>query len=173
MPTPSAARATVEETLVLVLFDLASQLNKLGEGLAARANLTTRQWLVLLQIAGDPNFTNPEQARRDPAAGVMASDLADARGVSRATVSVLVAQLVRKGLVRHEAHAGDRRRKGLFLTASGRAAITSLEAARRDANRVLLGHLSEAERRSLLDALDGCLRQLWLTNEAGREVAVR
>jgi len=41
---------------VLSVLDLSNQLGKLGEGLAAHAGLTTQQWLVLLQVAGDPNF---------------------------------------------------------------------------------------------------------------------
>jgi DNA-binding MarR family transcriptional regulator len=173
MAPKASARATVEETVVLVLFDLANQLSKLGENLAARADLTAQQWLVLLQVGGDPNFSNPDPVRRDAARGVMASEIADARGVSRATISVLVSQLTRKGLIRQEAHPGDRRRKGLFLTGQGRAALTRLEASRRDANRLLLGHLSDDERRTLLTALQGSLRQLWLTNDAGRIVSTR
>jgi hypothetical protein len=56
MPRALPGTASVEESIVLTLFDLSNHLGKLGEGLAGRAGLTTQQWLLLLQVAGDPNF---------------------------------------------------------------------------------------------------------------------
>jgi DNA-binding MarR family transcriptional regulator len=167
MPRAVPARPSVEETIVLVFFDLANELGKLGEEIAARAGLTTQQWLVLLQVAGDPNFVGPDTGLRSPARGVMASEIAEARGVSRANVSGLVCQLIRKGLVEQRAEPGDRRRKGLFVTTDGRAALASLEGVRRRANRALLADLSAGERRQLLGSLQRCLRRLWLAKDAG------
>ena len=84
-----------------------------GERLAAEAGLTTQQWIVLLQIAGDPNF--PGAPRRRPV-GVLPSEIAAARGVSRATVSAIVSALLERGLVeqiaddtQNAAGAGDDR----------------------------------------------------------------
>lgn len=143
---------------MLAVLDLSNQLGKLGEGLAARAGLTTQQWLVLLQVAGDPNFYVPEgRAARSPG-GVLGSEIAEARGVSHANVSTLVAQLLGKGLVRQQPEVGDRRRKGLSITAKGRAALARLAASRRRANRVLLAELGEKERAVLLHSLRACLR---------------
>ncbi len=159
---------TIEGSIVLALFDLSNQLGKVGEGLAARAGLTTQQWLVLLQVAGDPNFHVPGGRSSLPPQGVMASEIADARGVSRASISALVAQLLAKGLVRHEATTGDRRRKHLFITTEGRAALRRLEAARRRANRTLLAGVAPAARAGLLDGLRSCLAQVWQAIEAGR-----
>ena len=85
-------------------------------------------------------------------------EIAEARGVSRASVSTLVAQLLAKGLIRQEAEAGDRRRKGLSVTAKGRASLARLEARRRRANRALLAELGAPERALLLHALRACLR---------------
>jgi len=143
---------------VLAVLDLSNQLGKLGEGLAAHAGLTTQQWLVLLQVAGDPNFHRPSGRAVLPTGGVLGSEIAEARGVSRASVSTLVAQLLGKGLIRRQAEASDRRRKGLSITAKGRAALARLDASRRRANRVLLAELSGKERVVLLRSLRACLR---------------
>ncbi len=143
---------------MLAVLDLSNQLGKLGEGLAAHAGLTTQQWLVLLQVAGDPNFHAPDGRGSRPKGGVLASEIAEARGVSRASVSTLVAQLLGKGLVRQQAEQGDRRRKGLSITAKGRAALARLDASRRHANRVLLAELDGKGRIALLHSLHACLR---------------
>ncbi|MEO8501283.1 MAG: MarR family transcriptional regulator [Vicinamibacteria bacterium] len=151
-------KASVEESIVLAVLDLSNQLGKLGEGLAAQAGLTTQQWLVLLQVAGDPNFHQPDGRPARMKGGVLGSEIAEARGVSRASVSTLVAQLLAKGLIRRQAEASDRRRKGLSITAKGRAALARLDASRRRANRVLLAELGARERVVLLDAVRACLR---------------
>jgi DNA-binding MarR family transcriptional regulator len=151
-------KASVEESIVLSVLDLSNQLGKLGEGLAAHAGLTTQQWLVLLQVAGDPNFHAPDGRATRAKGGVLGSEIALARGVSRASVSTLVAQLLAKGLIRKQAESGDRRRKGLSVTAKGRASLARLDASRRHANRVLLAELGADERAVLLHALRACLR---------------
>lgn len=160
--------ASVEESIVLAFFDLGNHLAKLGEGLAAHAGLTTQQWLVLLQVAGDPNFHAPDGRARLPVAGVTGSEIAEARGVTRANVSALVTQLLGKELLEQRPVAGDRRRRRLFVTPKGRAALARLEAGRRRANRALLARLSEAERAALLRALRACLDEVWHALEAGQ-----
>ena len=92
---------------MLAVLDLSNQLGKLGEGLAAHAGLTTQQWLVLLQVAGDPNFHVPDGRAVPAKGGVLGSEIALARGVSRASVSTLVAQLLGKGLIRRIQPAGS------------------------------------------------------------------
>jgi DNA-binding MarR family transcriptional regulator len=158
MPRAVPRKASVEESIVLAVLDLSNQLGKLGEGLAAHACLTTQQWLVLLQVAGDPNFHAPDGRAPRAGGGVLGSEIAEARGVSRASVSTLVAQLLAKGLIRREAEAGDRRRKGLSATAKGLASLARLDASRRRANRTLLAELGAKERDVFLHSLRACLR---------------
>lgn len=159
--------AAVEEGVVLALFDVANQLYKLGDAVAAGAGLTTQQWLVLLQIAGDPNFARPVRQSATSREETVGSAIARARGVSRANVSTLVSQLIAKGYVRQKEHARDRRRKALLVTEPGRRALASIERARREANRKLLGGLSTAERTRLLESLRACLEHLWATAAGG------
>jgi DNA-binding MarR family transcriptional regulator len=156
-PLPPFRRAEIEEAVVLAFFDLANHLSRRGEGLARRAGLTTHQWLTLLQIAGDPAFASGTRGAGD---GVLASAIAEARGVSRASVSAIVAGLLARGLVRQVAVPEDRRRRRLEVTEAGRRALGAIEPARRRANRALLAELSPRERRQLLGHLRSCLRAL-------------
>jgi DNA-binding MarR family transcriptional regulator len=97
----------------------------------------------------------------------MASEIAEARGVSRPNVSALVAQLMAKGFVRQKEEPTDRRRKRLFMTAKGRVALRRLEAGRRRANRALLADLAPDDRAALLQALRACLARAWRPSTRG------
>lgn len=155
---------------MLALFDLANHLQRRGERLAAMAGLTTQQWLVLLQIAGDPNFPSSARSAEDL---VLASDIARVRGVSRATVSAVVSALKRQGLIRETADPQDRRRRYLEVTRAGTAAIEAVDPERRAANQRLLSELDQVERRRLLDYLHRCLAALWDVHEDEQLIAAR
>ena len=167
MARPPPLTRTIEDSIVLTLFDIANELGKLGEGVSSRANLTTQQWLLLLQIAGDPNFAVPKDGLSRTGPGIMASEIARARGVSRANVSILVAQLLRLGLVSQAEQPEDRRRKHLTVTSAGRRALADIESARHEANRNLFAGLTPTERRQLLRSLRACLERLWLVDRSG------
>jgi len=163
-PTP---RKSVEAAVILSLFDLSNHLQRRGEQLAAGAGLTTQQWLVLLQIAGDPNF--PTRARTSDAP-VLASDIARVRGVSRATISAVVNALTQRGLVKEVPDPADRRRRWLVITSTGLAALSAIEPARHAANHRLLVEFDAADRKRMLDYLQRCLAVLWDVHE-GQQLA--
>jgi DNA-binding MarR family transcriptional regulator len=167
MPRPPLLTRSVEDSIVLTLFDIANELGKLGNGLSSSAGLTTQQWLLLLQIAGDPNFATPGDGPSRSGPGIMASEIARARGVSRANVSMLVAQLLRMGLVSQEEQPDDRRRKHLMITDAGRGALADIESARHEANQNLFASLTPTERKQLLGSLRACLDRLWLVDRSG------
>jgi DNA-binding MarR family transcriptional regulator len=168
-PKPaSRPKASVEATLVLAILDLANHLYRRGEAMAAAAGLSAQQWIVLLHIAGDANF--PGAAARAAGGGVRPSEIAAARGVSRATISAAVASLVRAGLVRQVAHEEDRRSQRLRLTSAGERALATIEPLRRRGNRKLLAGLDERQRRALLDGVEACLRALGVSRGAGADV---
>ncbi len=154
---PRRLPATAEESIVHVLFDLANHLMRRGERLAGSAGLTTQQWIVLLQIAGDANF--PGAPRKKPV-GVLPSEIAAARGVSRATVSAVVAALLQRGLVAQVDDPDDKRRRRLAPTAAGHRVLDELAPLRRGANRRLFSGLSPAERTELLRLLRAALASL-------------
>lgn len=139
------------DALVLTLLDIANHLLKNGELISRAADLTPQQWLVLLQIAGDPNF--PGSQGRDPNRQVLGSEIAEDRGVSRANISVLVSSLVKGGLVRQTGDRADRRRKRLEVTPKGRDAIDSVQAPRQRANENLVEGLGDASQQRLLRTL--------------------
>jgi DNA-binding MarR family transcriptional regulator len=167
MSRPPRLARTTEHSIVLTLFDIANELGKLGDGVASKAGLTAQQWRMLLQIADDPNFAVPGDGPARKGTGIMASDIARDRGVSRANVSILVAQLLRMGLVNQKEQPEDRRRKHLTVTDAGRRAIADIEPARHVANKNLFKSLPPTARRQLLRSLRACLERLWLVDRSG------
>lgn len=151
---------STEESFLLTLLDLANHLTRNGERLAQQEGLTAQQWLLLLQIAGDPNFPRLG-TQSEPGAAVLASNIATARGVSRPTISALVSSLVQKGLVSQSEKPGDRRRKALHATPAGLAALARIEPARHRANKELLAEFDPAEIVQALRILRSCLDSLW------------
>lgn len=160
----------LEVSIILALFDVTNHLYRLGERLAGAAGLTTQQWLVLLQIAGDPNFPGSARAADAP---VLASDIARMRGVSRATISAIVGALVAHGFVREDPDPADRRRRHLVVTPAGARAIEAIEPARRATNQRLLAGLDAAEQRRLLRYLQSFLAVVWDVREDEQLVAAR
>lgn len=163
-------RAGLEERLVLVLFDLANHLQRRGEQIAAEAGITTQQWLVLLQIAGDPNFTARRTALDEP---LLASEIARERGLAKPTLSALVNALKSEGLIREDRDEHDRRRRRLVITTKGARALDKLEPLRRAANQRLLADLSQADRRKFLTYLESALGVLWVAYDSDRAVAAQ
>lgn len=160
--------AAIEERIVLALLDTANHLQRRGEELAASVGLTTQQWIVLLQIARDPAFPGGSS---EPG-GVLASEIAAARGLSRATLSITISQLKSRALVTEVRDPADRRRRTLQPTAAALGLLERIEPTRRAANRRLLAELTAQERAMFLRCLDRCLAVLWEVHE-DRQLATR
>ena len=159
---------STEESLILTLLDLANHLTRNGERLAQQEGLTAQQWLLLLQIAGDPNFPRPG-APTETGTPVLASTIATARGVSRPTISALVSSLVQKGLVTQAEDPGDRRQKALRATPAGLAVLARIEPARHQANTSLLADFEPSEISLVLRVLRSCLDALWSAGQSETE----
>jgi len=161
---------STEESLIVTLLDLANHLTRNGERIAQQEGLTAQQWLLLLQIAGDPNFPRLG-APAEAGMAVLASTIATARGVSRPTISALVGSLVQKGLVSQAEEPGDRRQKALLATPAGVAVLARLEPERRRSNKALLAGFEPSEISLVLRILRSCLDALWSAglSEADRQ----
>ena len=159
-PMDAEITESTEESLVLTLLDLANHLTRNGERIARQEGLTAQQWLLLLQIAGDPNFPRPG-ALAEVGSAVLASNIATARGVSRPTISALVSSLVQKGLVSQAEDPGDRRQKALRATPAGLAVLDRIEPARHAANKALLADFDPSKIALVLRILRSCLDELW------------
>jgi DNA-binding MarR family transcriptional regulator len=157
---------SIEESLILTLFDVANYMTKNSELMALEGGLTVQQWLVLLQIAGDPCFPQPVEPRRADHSGVLASEIANARGVSRPNISALISVLLRKGLVRHIEDPEDRRRKYLSVTDEGLRALERIEPMRRSVNSSLFAECSDDEMKTVLGFLQRNLVKLWHLEDA-------
>jgi DNA-binding MarR family transcriptional regulator len=161
---PLKITESTEESLILTLLDLANHLTRNGERIAREEGLTAQQWLLLLQIAGDPNFPDLGAAT-EAGSAVLASNIAAARGVSRPTISALVSSLVQKGLVSQTEDPGDRRQKALRATPLGLEVLDRIQEPRHRANQELLAGFDPPEIEQVLRVLRSCLDTLW---SAGR-----
>ena len=161
---------STQESIILTLFDLVNYLTKNGESMSRQAGLTVQQWILLLQVAGDPNFPHYQDgANSDPE--VRVSTVACNRGVTRSSVSAQVTALIRMGMLTQKEDPQDRRRKALHVTKKGKRALESIEPSRRGANRSLFKNWTTAELEGLLEALQVCLRRLARSTPGGSDRA--
>ena len=147
----------IEHTLVQHIVDLATNIKRNGSLVSLQIDLTTQQWMILLLLAGDPN--HPYIADGVPKK-FMASDIADALGVSRPNITNMINSLVEKGLVLQTDDGFDRRKKQLDLTPAAFGMLGAIEPLRKDANRRLLGDFSEEEKELFLTFLQRCLNYI-------------
>lgn len=147
----------IEHTLVQHIIDLATSIKRNGSLVSLQIDLTTQQWMILLLLAGDPN--HPYMADGVPK-NLMASDIANALGVSRPNITNLINSLVEKGLVLQTDDGFDRRKKQLDLTPAAFGMLGAIEPLRKDANRRLLGDFSEEEKELFLTFLQRCLNYI-------------
>lgn len=152
---------SVEESLILTLFDVVNYMTKNSEIMALEGGLTVQQWLVLLQIAGDPCFPKPANPDHSKPNRMLASEIANARGVSRPNISALVAVLLRNGLVQQHDDPVDRRRKYLSITDKGLGALEQIEPMRRQVNTNLFADFSADEMEEAGQFLRRLLVKLW------------
>jgi DNA-binding MarR family transcriptional regulator len=147
----------IEHTLIQHIIDLATSIKRNGSLISAQIDLTTQQWMTLLLLAGDPN--HPYMIK-EPNKKLMASDIADALGVSRPNITNLINSLVVKGLIIQVDDNLDRRKKQLDLTPAGFGIIGAIEPLRIDANKRLLGDFTEDEKQLFLSFLQRCSNYL-------------
>jgi DNA-binding MarR family transcriptional regulator len=106
------------------------------------AGLTPLQYGVLLHL-------NKTTGRP----GIEQNSLAERINVDRNTASLLVEQLVKKGLVARQVNGTDRRSRLLSLTGKGEALYAQLRPAHAALNRDLLAPITAPEQKLLMDLL--------------------
>lgn len=127
-------------------------------------------YLVLLRVASDVlaaieaylarhqmsqgRFTVLALLNRDPDKPMSPSDLATRSGVTRATMTGLLDGLEREHLIRRQRDRNDRRMQLVELTPRGRKLLDGIfpDYYRRIAR--LMGHLTEEEKKSLIELLN-------------------
>lgn len=107
--------------------------------------VTVAEWVLLRQML-DAEAANP-------------SYLADAVGMTRGTVSKLVARLCRKKLAVRSLSDDDRRYQTVKLTAAGKRLVPMLAQLADENDREFFGHLKPKERTSLVSLLQDIVRR--------------
>ena len=151
-------KKSIEESIVLSIFDLSNQLKKIGDEVYQKVGLTTQQWLILLHLANNPNlpFFKREKHKKD----LMASELADSLNVSRANITNLINVLLEKGLIKQVEDNEDRRKKRLKLTKKGIALVEDTQPNRFAVIKYLTEGFNEEEKKTFLLFLEACMNKL-------------
>ncbi len=107
--------------------------------------VTVAEWVVLRALF-DAKDINP-------------SRLADIVGMSRGAISKLVERLCQKELIARTFSDGDRRYQTIRLTAKGKRLVPVLAGLADDNDREFFGHLTSADKRSVISLLQEIVRQ--------------
>ncbi len=149
---------SIEESIVMSIFDLANQLKKIGDEVYQKVGLTTQQWLILLHLANNPNLPFFKREKHDKA--LMASELADSLNVTRANITNLISVLLDKGLIKQYEDEFDRRKKRLRLTKEGIALVNRTQPSRFGVIKYLTEGFNESEKKTFLLFLEACMSKL-------------
>lgn len=101
---------------------------------------TPRQFAVMVSVHQNP--------------GVSQTDLVRMTGIDRSTLTEILRRLGRRGLVRRERQARDRRTNALHLTAEGRTAMEAAIDAVERAQERILKPIPAGERRAAMRVLE-------------------
>lgn len=87
------------------------------------------------------------------------SQLADALGMTRGTISKLVERLCQKELVERSSHSDDRRFQSVALTAAGKKLVPVLARLADENDHEFFGHLDAKQQSHLKDLLQDIVRR--------------
>lgn len=142
---------SIDTSVLLGIYEAAIKLLSKNVAFVQKAGLSNQQWIILIHLAKDPNI--PYLIRRPHYKPIMASELAESMGVTRANITNLLSVLMEKSLVRQIEDKEDRRIKRLVLTPKGERLIKSMQAGRVESNKSYLVGLSNEEKETLLKTL--------------------
>lgn len=142
---------SIDASVLLSIYEATVKIIGKNVPFVQKAGLSHQQWIILLHLAKDPNI--PYLMRRPHYKPMMASELAESMGVSRANITNLLSVLMDKSLIRQIEDKEDRRIKRLVLTAKGENLIKSMQADRVESNKTYFVGLSSEEKEILLMTL--------------------
>jgi len=139
----------IEESLLLRFILIGDRLKKRRDDISKELGISTQQWLLLLQVAKDPNipFFDATEHEKD----LLPTEIAYTFGTTRSNITALINVLSDKGLIALTPDEGDRRRKRIALTAEGSALVEDLQRHRQEKNDALFDGFQQEE---LVEALD-------------------
>jgi DNA-binding MarR family transcriptional regulator len=141
----------LETSVLLGIYEAGVRLVSKNVEFVNKAGLSNQQWIVMIHLAKDPNL--PFFIREKHEKPMMASELADALGVTRANITNLLTTLMNKKLIKQVEDKEDRRIKRLNLTAKGEKMIADMHPERMASNKAMLKGVSKADKEQLLKLL--------------------
>jgi len=149
---------SLDTSILLGLYETSVLLIRQNIEFVAKQGLTNQQWVILIHLAKDPNL--PFLDRENHEKPMMAYQLADALGVTRANVTNLIKTLLEKKLVQQNEDKFDRRKKRLSLSKKGEALIQKMQPERKASNAKILAGLTKMEKQAFLIYLDKCTQNI-------------
>jgi MarR family transcriptional regulator, transcriptional regulator for hemolysin len=128
-----------ENTIAILLHDVAHQLRVLIDAKAQPYNLTRMKWLALAILD-----------RQD---GISQSELAEKMDIERSSVGRLLDRMEQRGFIRRVPDAQDRRFVRVFITDEGRPLLEELEKVSSDVKKIAISGLSKKELDDLTNTL--------------------
>jgi len=134
----------IETSILLGIYETAVLLIKKNIEFVAKQGLTNQQFVILIHLAKDPNL--PFFTREQHHKPMLALELADSLGVTRANVTNLIKVLLEKKLIKQVEDKIDRRKKRLTLSKRGEELIKKMQPERLASNKDMLKGLTKTEK---------------------------
>lgn len=151
-------KKTLDTSVLLGLYETAMLLIKQNVEFVSKQGLTNQQWVILIHLAKDPNL--PFLIREAHSLPLMASELAESLGVTRANITNLLTILMDKGFIKQIEDKEDRRKKRLVLTPQGDDLIKTMQPDRIKSNEAMLDGLSKKEKEQFLGYIQKCTENI-------------
>lgn len=148
----------INTSILLGIYEAAVHLLKQNIEFVSKQGLTNQQFVILIHLAKDPNL--PFLIREKHKKSMMAYELADSLGVTRANVTNLIKTLLEKKLVTQIEDKDDRRKKRLELTSKGEKLIQKMQPERQASNAKMLKGLSQKDKDQFLVYLQKCTENI-------------
>jgi len=141
----------LETSILLGIYEAAIKLVSKNVEFVQKAGLSNQQWIILIHLAKDPNL--PYLIREKHDKPMMASELADSLGVTRANITNLLSVLMDKKLIKQIEDKEDRRIKRLMLTPKAEKLIGEMSPERKKSNELHLKGFTQEEKEQFLSLL--------------------
>jgi len=142
----------IETSILLGIYETAVLLIKKNIEFVAKQGLTNQQFVILIHLAKDPNL--PFFTREQHHKPMLALELADSLGVTRANVTNLIKVLLEKKLIKQVEDKIDRRKKRLTLSKRGEELIKKMQPERLASNKDMLKGLTKTEKEHFVKYLE-------------------
>jgi len=154
---------SLETSILLGIYESAVLMIKKNMEFVAKQGLTNQQFVILIHLAKDPNL--PFLIRETHDKPMLAYELADSLGVTRANVTNLIKVLLEKKLIKQVEDKEDRRKKRLILSKKGEDLIKKMQPERLASNKKMMTGLSKNQKEDFVQYLQIVTRNLLSQNK--------